>query len=241
MALPGAWPWHVGILQKGLAQVFCGGALINKQWLVTAAHCVLFRTASSLQVVLGEFDVTRKEGVEVYADVLSVHSHPGYNMITANHDIALVRIKPVLTKFNRFISPICLPRKDDVFPAGRNCTITGFGRLKQGGVTATRLRQAVVPLVDRNTCKQAYPSHEISPQMTCAGYSQGGIDSCQGDSGGPLVCRKDSVHWYLAGVISWGVGCAHPKSYGVYNNVREEREWIDQELGKFNSSACQET
>ena len=240
VALPGAWPWQVGLIQKDASQIYCGGALINREWVVTAAHCVLFRTAASLRVVLGEHDVKTTEGIEVFTDVLSVHPHPNYDWLTANNDIALIRINPALSRFNRFISPVCLPATGDIFLPGTNCTVTGFGRLTQGGIVATRLRQAVVPLVGKDTCKKAYPSYNISPEMLCAGYTQGGIDACQGDSGGPLVCRKDSVHWYLVGVISWGIGCAHPKSYGVYTNVAEERKWIDEELRKFNSSPCVE-
>lgn len=86
--------------------------------------------------------------------------------------------------------------------------------------------QVDVPIVSRATCQQAYWYDTIDESMICAGYAQGGKDSCSGDSGGPLVCKY--FDWYfLEGVVSWGEGCARPGKYGVYANVRNLFDWID--------------
>lgn len=235
-ALPGEWPWQAGLMVKNTTQIYCGGALINKEWIVTGAHCVTYRNASTLRVVLGEYDVTRHEGIELFRDVDSFQMHPSYHLLTADFDIALVRFKPALNRFSRFISPICLPTVNDSFPSGSNCTVTGFGRLAEAGHIAMTLQKAVVPIVSRDTCQAAYPDYNITPRMFCAGYASGGIDACQGDSGGPMVCRKDKRHWCLAGVISWGLGCARPRSYGVYANVTVLASWVHSAL--INSTIC---
>ena len=56
---------------------------------------------------------------------------------------------------------------------------------------------------------------EISDVMLCAGETNGGKDSCQGDSGGPLFKQMDDGSFTLAGVVSWGYGCADRKYPGV--------------------------
>ena len=65
--------------------------------------------------------------------------------------------------------------------------------------------------------------------MRCAGYAAGGIDACQGDSGGPLVCSKDDK-WYLMGAVSWGIGYARPRRYGVYANMMDLKYWAQKTI-----------
>ena len=48
----------------------------------------------------------------------------------------------------------------------------------------------------------------------------------QGDSGGPLACQLDDGSWYVAGIISWGMGCGIKQTPGIYTNVKNYENWI---------------
>uniref|UniRef100_A0A669CED1 trypsin n=1 Tax=Oreochromis niloticus TaxID=8128 RepID=A0A669CED1_ORENI len=87
------------------------------------------------------------------------------------------------------------------------CQVSGWGNLPRYPDTLQCLE---VPLLSDDTCFNAYP-FQITENMICAGYLEGGKDSCQGDSGGPLMCDGE-----LQGVVSWGHGCAQRNKPGVH-------------------------
>lgn len=68
------WPWQVGIQSLDDDFIFCGGSLLDREWVLTAAHCIVRNNPSrrgcvapnpGLRVVLGEFDVENIDGHEV--------------------------------------------------------------------------------------------------------------------------------------------------------------------------------
>uniref|UniRef100_H2ZII6 Peptidase S1 domain-containing protein n=1 Tax=Ciona savignyi TaxID=51511 RepID=H2ZII6_CIOSA len=227
----GGWPWMVYILIDG--STLCGGTLIDEYWVVTAAHC--FKTATSSTTVKMYFGrlnpyATREQEPHVQirdAVQLILHEEWDKNRFPYN-DIALLRVGTAV-RFNQFTNKVCLPNGESPSP-GTRCWVTGFGTTAYRGPAAKILREVSLPIVDLNTCARSYTStsYPIDQQkMLCAGYAQGGRDACQGDSGGPLVCQRcDSCSWYLAGVVSYGKGCATPTYYGVYTNVEKYEQWI---------------
>ena len=70
--------------------------------------------------------------------------------------------------------------------------------------------------------------------MFCAGDERGGVDSCQGDSGGPLVIpnlgKFGQTTYHLAGLVSWGIGCAKAGLPGVYTKVSNYIDWIEERM-----------
>ncbi len=121
----------------------------------------------------------------------------------------------------------------DVGPlVGVTATVTGWGnRLPNGQDYPAALQEVEVPIQSNADCRQAYPGG-ITDNMLCAGLPEGGKDSCQGDSGGPLVVFSAArSRWELAGIVSWGLGCAAPGLPGVYTRVSRFHRWIADETG----------
>ncbi len=110
----------------------------------------------------------------------------------------------------------------------------GWGRLTEGGITPTDLRQVDVPAVSNRICNQpiAYGG-SVTKRMLCAGFAAGGKDSCQGDSGGPLFGNYNATtrKAVQSGIVSNGEGCARPNKYGIYTRISnpEVRQFIKQE------------
>ena len=84
-----------------------------------------------------------------------------------------------------------------------------------------------MPLVSRSTCRAAGFLTTITSRMVCAGETEGDIISpCHGDSGGPLSCPDRNGKWYLAGAVSWGNGCGGGVRYGVYADMMNLKNWV---------------
>ncbi|CAG0899025.1 unnamed protein product [Darwinula stevensoni] len=109
-----------------------------------------------------------------------------------------------------------------------NVTVTGWGAVGEGSSKSKVLQGVTVPLVNYTLCSQSYLDVTTlnSNVHICAGLDGGGKDACQGDSGGPLVQKEADGKNYLVGVVSFGLGCARPKYYGIYTRVSTYVNWI---------------
>ncbi len=230
-AVPGAWPWQARLTVGGY---MCGGSLVTTQWIVTAAHCVQGLSPSQATAILGDHDRTVTESSEQTRSVSQIVIHPNYNANTSDSDIALLKLSSPVTLNSRVaLIPMVTSTDSALYAAGVLGTVTGWGTTSSGGSTPSKLRQVSVPIVTNTTCNSSIAYNgRITANMLCAGYSSGGKDSCQGDSGGPFVVPNGSS-WKLAGVVSWGDGCAAANKYGVYVRLNNFTSWVN---GYINST-----
>lgn len=212
---------YIVSLRQPNGQFFCGGSLVKKQYVVTAAHCVKGLKASDLNVHAGVTFLNQK-GLK--RSVSKIIMPEAFNLQNVTMDVAVLKLsKPMIGK-NIATIPLCshpIVINDWVKVSGWGFTSeVGYGPSEQ-------LRTVNVRLISKKTCKSNYRGlAKLSNTMMCASIP-GKKDACSGDSGGPLIHRGQ-----LCGIVSFGVGCARKQYPGVYTNVNQVKKFINYALKK---------
>lgn len=229
------FPWQAMLLNPN-GTLVCSGSLIHPRWILTAAHCL--DGAGIAKVILGGFDArdANESGRQTFTVKQSI-IHADFNVSTLVNDIGLIELDGTISE-TASVQVIDLVTIDELnlMTPGVEAVVSGWGAEFEGGWMSKTLNKVIVPIVSSEDCAMAYGAL-LHDGMTCAGYSEGKMDSCAGDSGGPLVVPDNADGWKLAGVVSWGRGCARANAYGVYSDVVFFNTWFTQHINNGESGS----
>ncbi|XP_018568842.1 serine protease 7-like [Anoplophora glabripennis] len=246
------FPWMALLEYKNASnskKFSCGGAIISKRYIITAAHCITGdiskKVGQLVNVRLGEWDLRQEVDCVTTAGfnicnkppenfgIEQTLVHPDYDIRSADRygDIALIRVNREI-KYSDFIRPICLPLPNEASTVGEELYVAGWGKTEFVNLNPVKLKLGV-PIAERSHCVKNFKSAGVNLDETqiCAG-GQKGKDSCTGDSGGPLMrtAKNDTAQWYMEGIVSFGANCGTEGWPGVYTKVSKYVDWIHENV-----------
>ncbi|EDM14301.1 mast cell protease 1 [Rattus norvegicus] len=214
-SIPHSRPYmaHLDIITERGLKDSCGGFLITRQFVLTAAHC----RGREITVTLGAHDVSKREYTQQKIKVEKQFIHKNYNFLPNLHDIMLLKLEKQV-ELTPAVDVVPLPSPSDFIHPGTLCWTAGWGRTGVKDPTSDTLREVALRIMDEEACK-IYRHYDNNFQV-CVGLSTRLQTAYTGDSGGPLLCAG-VVH----GIVSYGHPDATPPA--VFTRIAPYVPWIN--------------
>nr|ACO11627.1 Trypsin precursor [Caligus rogercresseyi] len=211
---PNSVPFQISLHQKPGFH-FCGGSILDKDTVITAAYCCHLLSPSDVLVVAGEHNLSLESGDEQSVDVEKIITHEFSGSFGNNYNVCLLKLKSSL-ELNDKVKAVSLPKTDEEFTG--DVVVSGWGVDSHLGSFSDVLLAATLHMISDEECEARFPGM-IDGTMFCATAPK--KDICAGDMGGPLVQGNT-----LVGISSWGFGCIFTDYPGVYGKVAKFTDWI---------------
>jgi secreted trypsin-like serine protease len=153
------YPWQVALVQAGnytlRSAQFCGGSIINEEWILTAAHCLdQFDNANQISIAYGMGSLEEDDNTISYAEVEAFYLHPNYDDQSQDNDIALIKLaSPIPTGATAEVISYATTNTTDLEADGYSSYVSGWGNMsgEDGGSDfPDQLMAAEVPVVSNN-------------------------------------------------------------------------------------------
>ncbi|KAJ2760279.1 hypothetical protein IWQ57_006346, partial [Coemansia nantahalensis] len=185
-------------LYNSADKTYCGGSIIDTNWIITAAHCIKKASVNQITVFIGQgdYELDMSKGTKIAA----VHGHPQYNDQSMANDIALIKLqKPVAGK-----NVAVIAIDNGSIADGEKLTALGWGYTSPSGTKPSKkLQKGELTAISQKQCAKAHTTFagNNGPQVCVA--ADAGPDTCPGDSGGPLIRSQNGAN-VLTGITSFG-------------------------------------
>ncbi|XP_078500940.1 granzyme-like protein 1 [Lissotriton helveticus] len=190
----------------------CGGFLVRKDFVMTAAHC----KNKNLEIILGAHNIKKEEESQQRVKILNKFLHPEYNPRTFANDIMLLQLKSKV-ELNKYVKTIPLPSASRKVKVADNCNVAGWGKTGLNESYPDKLQEVNLKVVPGKACKNFSKGFD-EESMICAG-DRDVAASFKGDSGGPLICRN-----VLQGIVSHGLSTGRPPR--IFTKISHFIPWI---------------
>ncbi|XP_059863232.1 neutrophil elastase isoform X1 [Delphinus delphis] len=214
-ARPHAWPFMASLQRRG--RHFCGGTLIARNFVLSAAHCLNGKNHRSVRVVLGAHNLRRQERTRQTFRVQRVFKN-GFNPLRLENDIAVLQLSRMAT-INTNVQVAQLPAQDQGVGEGVQCVAMGWGQLDTNRPPPPVLQQLNVTVVTA-LCR---------PSNVCTLVPGRHAGICFGDSGGPLVCNRlvHGIDSFIRG------GCGSGTFPDAFASVAKFADWINSIIRRY--------